>query len=114
MFTQTIAATSGFNSDEFHSLVLNELKKNANRIRAATNAGDDSGRQLTFSLKNLGARFSSGYLVKIAHHCWIRVRSQYAAEQIMSCTNVRHPIAHGLIDCVFQGARARLHTSYLR
>src|ERR1700688_4559634 len=104
MFTQTIAATSGFNSDEFHSLVLNELKKNANRIRAATNAGDDSGRQLTFSLKNLGASFSSGYLVKIAHHCRIRVRAQHASKKIVRVMNVRHQNPHGLIVPIFQGA----------
>src|SRR5579872_104715 len=104
MFTQTFATASGLDSDQLHSFVFNELIKNADGVRAAPNTGDDASRQLAFSFKNLRACFFPGYLVKIAHHGWIRMRSQYTAEKIMSCASVGYPIAHGLIDRVFQGA----------
>src|SRR5579872_1621652 len=112
MFAQTLAAASGFDSDEFHPFVFNEVKENADRIRAAADTSDNASGQLAFGFKYLCSGFFSDYLVKVADHCRIRMRPQDAAEKIMSGANVGYPIAHGLIDSVFQGARPRLHAAY--
>ena len=40
------------------------------------------------------------------------MRAQHAAKKIMSGPNIGYPIAHGLIDGVFEGARSRLYASY--
>src|SRR4030088_45681 len=113
MFAQTLAAPAGLDADELHPLFLEELMEDANRIRAAANAGDNRARQFAFGFEDLHARFAADDFVKIANHRRVRMSAQNAAEKIMSRTNVGYPIAHRLVDRVFQGTRARLHAAYL-
>ena len=41
------------------------------------------------------------------------MRAQHAAQQIVRVADVGHPVAHGLIDGIFQCARTRLHAAHL-
>src|SRR3984893_7047399 len=113
MFAQTLAAPAGLDADELHPLFLEELMEDANRIRAAANAGDNRARQFAFDFEDLRARLAADAFMKIANHPRVRMSAQHAAEQIVSCTSVDHPIAHRLVDRVFQRTRTRLHAAYL-
>ena len=86
--------------------------KDANGIRPATHAGDDLCRQLALGLENLGLRLAPNHLMKVAHHGGIRVCPQYTAEQVMRAADIGHPIAHGLVDGVFEGARTGVHAAH--
>ena len=41
------------------------------------------------------------------------MRAQHAAQQIVRGANVGHPVAHGLVDGVFQRARAGIYAAHL-
>src|ERR1700690_3288435 len=73
MFAKVLAAPAGLDADELHSLVLNELIEDANRIRSAADARDNRSGQSAFGLEDLRARLPSDDLVKIAHHRWVRL-----------------------------------------
>ena len=50
--------------------------------------------------------------MKIPHHRRIRMRPQHAAQQIMRGPHVRDPVAHRLVDRIFQRARSRRHAAH--
>src|ERR1022692_2103912 len=114
MFSQLFAASTGFDADELHSLVFDEIVEDANRIRAAADAGDNRVRQFALSFNDLRARLAANDFVKIAHHRWIWMSAEHAAKKIMRGANVGYPIAHGLVDGIFQRARTRIHAANLR
>ena len=114
MIAQALAPAPGFHADQLDFLVLDELVKDADGIRSAADAGDDRLGKLAFGLKNLLSRFAPGDLVKVAHHGGIRMRSQHAAQQVMRGAHVGHPVAHGFVDRVLQGAGTRIHAADFR
>src|ERR1700740_3588055 len=73
MISQLLAAAAGLHADQSHSLVLNEVVKNANRVRSAADTRDDGRRQLTLGLENLRPRFSANHTMKISYHGRIRM-----------------------------------------
>ena len=60
--------------------------------------------KLAFRLQNLRPGFASDHFVEVAHHRRIGMRAQHAAQQIMRGADIGDPVAHGLVDGVFQGA----------
>ena len=114
MFAQLVAAPSGFDADELHFFVLDEVIENADGIRSAADAGDDGSGQFAFGFENLRAGFASDDFVEVAHHGRIRMRAQHAAQQIMRGANVGDPVAHGFVDGVFQRARTGIHAAHFR
>src|SRR5215469_2729891 len=73
---------------------------------ATANAGENSFRQLALRLKNLPPGLFADDAVEVADHGGIRMRAEDAAEQIVGGADVGDPVAHGLVDGVFEGARA--------
>ena len=61
---------------------------------------------LAFGFQNLLARLFADDAVEVAHHGGIRMRAEDAAEQVVRGADVGDPVAHGLVDGVFEGARA--------
>ena len=104
MFTQFGTSSSCFDSDQRNLLITNELVKSAHCVRSAADAGDHRIRQLGCLRENLLASLAADATMKIAYHFWIRMRSDYRAEQLMRGADVCDPIAHGFIDGVFQRA----------
>ena len=41
------------------------------------------------------------------------MRSQHAAQKVMRGADIGHPVAHGFVDGVLQGARTRVHAAHL-
>src|SRR3954452_3740349 len=101
MVAKLFSATACFNSNELHFLIFDELVKDADGIRSAANASNDRLRKLAFGAQNLRPRLTPSYLVEVANHRGIRMRTQHAAQQIMRRANIGDPVAHGLIDRVF-------------
>src|SRR2546425_5390530 len=108
MITKCFAAAAGFNADQSYLLVLDEVMKNSDGVRSATDASDDRIRQAAFSFQNLCASFASDNFLEIADHGGIRMRAQHAAQQIVCGPDVGDPIAHGFVDRILQSARAGL------
>src|SRR5262249_49788520 len=104
---------AGFYANQLDALVFDELVEDADRVRTAANAGNDRRRKPAFSFENLRARLVTDDGVEIAHHGGIRVRSQHAAEQVMRGADVGHPVAHSLIDGIFERSRTRLYAANL-
>ena len=104
MFAQGFAASAGFDADQFDFLVLDEIVKDPDGIRSPAHTSDDRFGKLAFGLENLCPRFLPDHAVEVAHHGRIRMRPQYAAEQVVRGADVRDPVTHGLVDGVFQGA----------
>ena len=106
MLAEGVAAASGFDADELDAGVVEEGVEDADGVGASADAGDDGGGKFGFGFQNLLARLFADDAVEVAHHGGIRMRAQHAAQQVMRGANVGDPVAHGLVDGVFQGARA--------
>src|SRR5271166_1160612 len=101
-----MAAASGFDADELDAGVVEEGVEDADGVGASADAGDDGGGKLGFGFQNLLTRLFADDAVEVAHHRRIRMRAENAAEQVVGGANVGDPVAHGLVDGVFEGARA--------
>src|SRR5258708_36868251 len=78
----------------------------ADGVWAATDTGEKMRGQALFCGEDLLASFAADDGLKIADHCWIRMRAEDGAEKIMRGAEVGEPVAHGFIDGVFERAAA--------
>ena len=106
MLAQATATPAGFDADHSHRLIAQERMKQSDRIRSAADAGNQTIRQTVLLFQDLRPRFPPDHALKIAHHQRIRMRSQRAAQQIISIGNIRHPVAQRFIDRILQGLRS--------
>ena len=93
-----------------HRLVVEKRVKQADRVRAAADAGDEVIRQSFFLLENLTACLVADHALEVAHHHGVRVRAVGGAENVVRAPDVRHPVAHCLVDRLLE----RLLTSFNR
>jgi len=100
------AAAAGFDADEAHISVGDEFVEHADGVGAAADAGDNRRGQTVFLLENLRARFAADHAVEVAHHDRVRMRAKDAAKAVVRGADVGDPVAHRLVDGVFQRARA--------
>ena len=114
MLAQTRAASSRFHAHQANAGVWKERMKNTDGIAAAADAGEHRVRQALLGLLDLRARFFTDDLVEFANHQRIGMRPQRRAQQIVRGRNVRHPIAHGLADGIFEGAASVGHAHHFR
>src|ERR1035438_2941483 len=80
MFSQRVAASSGFNANQLDFAVLDELIESANGVGTPANTGDYRGRKLPFCLQDLSARLFADDAVEVAHHRGIRMRAQHTTQ----------------------------------
>src|SRR4051794_26435082 len=83
MLAERGTAASGFDPDEPHLAILEELVECADSVGTAADAGDDGRRQSAFLLQYLFFDFNTDAAMKVAHHGWVRMSSERAAEKIM-------------------------------
>ena len=114
MFAECIAASAGFDANHFYGLIFQEFMKEADGVRAATNAREKMRGQTLFRSKDLCAGFAANAGMKIAHHRRIRMRAKNGTEKVVRSTDVGDPVAHGFIDGVFQSAAAGLDADNFR
>ena len=80
-------------------------------VGAAADAGHHDVGKLAVELPE---RLLADHLLELAHHPRKRVGPNHGADDVVSVLNGAHPIAHGLADCVLEGAGSRRHRDHLR
>src|ERR1700691_1491665 len=80
MFTQAFAAAARLDSNQANFLIFYELVEDSDRVRPSTNARDDRGRQFPLSLQDLRPSLAPDHAMKVPHHRWIRMRTQYTSQ----------------------------------
>src|SRR6185369_15678586 len=114
VIAELFSSAAGFHTDQLHLLVLNKIIENADRVRSATHASNDCRGKPARHLKNLRARLAPDNTMKIAHHRRIRMCTKHAPQQVMRRTDVSDPVAHRLVDGIFQSARAGFYPADFR
>src|SRR5438067_786103 len=113
VFAEQVAASTRFNGHQSNIRIVKKSVEETNRVRATSGARDHHARQLPGPSHNLLARLATNYALKLAHHQREWMRAERAAEQVVRVMHVRHPIAQGFVDRVFQGAGSRVHRNHL-
>ena len=86
--------------------------ENTHGVRATANTGDDCVRLLAVQTRlrqqfgHLLETFRANDTLEITNHHGVRVRARNRANDVESVVDVGHPIAHGLVQSIFQGAAA--------
>src|SRR6185503_13089665 len=105
--TRSVAAgrnplAAGLDSDQAHALVVEKPVKDPNGIAAAADTGHDHVGKAARLLKNLCARLPSDDRLEFPHHERIWMWPERGTEQIVGIRHIRDPVAHRLVDGVFQ------------
>ena len=106
VFAQFVAAAAGFDANHSDGFVLEEFVEQADSVGAAADAGEKMRGQAIFGGENLRSGFAADAGVKIADHGRIRMRAEDRAEKIVRGADVGNPVAHGLVDGIFERATA--------
>ena len=88
------------------SCIVDEGIENADGVAAAADAGDDRVGKPSGQPLNLLSRLPADDGLELADHQRIRMRTKRRAEQVVGIADMRDPVAHGLVDRVFQGPAA--------
>src|SRR6516165_1240944 len=80
MLAELGSAAPGFNADQAHVAILDELVECADRVRSAADTGNDSGGQAAFFLEDLLLHLATDAAMKIANHCRVGMCSERAAQ----------------------------------
>ncbi len=113
MVAQFRASPSSFHAHHLDFPVRDEIIKKADGVAAAAHAGEKRVRQPSNFRPHLAASFLPDYPLKLAHHERIRMRPQHRAQQVMRVLHVRHPIAHGLVNSIFERLAAGGNSNHL-
>src|SRR5260370_29829203 len=108
VLAELAAAATGFNANEFDTGIAEELVKEANGIRTATDAGEEMRREAFFGGEDLLAGFAADDGLKIADPGGLGVSAQHRTQKIMSRAGIAHPVSHSLVASFFEGAAAGL------
>ncbi len=106
VFAKTLAAAARLDAHHFYVRVLEKFVEEADRVGAATDAGVKMGGQALFGGENLRASFAADDGLKIADHRRVGMRAENGAEEVMGIADVGDPVAHGFVDCIFEGFAA--------
>src|SRR5580658_6562711 len=88
MFAEFSPAPAGFNADQAHVSVCDELVEGADGIRAAAYAGNNGSWQAAFLFEDLLFHLDADAAMEVTHHGRVRMRTQRAAQQIISGSHV--------------------------
>ena len=86
--------------------LADEPVKQADRVRAAPDTGQDEIRQSPLDGQDLGRRLVAQDPLEVAHDRRVGVRAHRRAEDIVGGLDVRDPVAHRLVDGVLERGRA--------
>ena len=97
--------TGGLVADQSHVFVVDERMEDTDRVRAATDTRDHRVGQPAGRAQDLLTGLETDNPLEIADHHRERVRSGGGAEAVIGVVRVGDPVAHGLVDRVFQCRR---------
>ena len=103
----------GLDHREAHPGFADEPRKQADRVRATTDAGHGKVRQPALDRVELRRSLVADPSLQVADERRIRVRPHRRSEHVVRRLDVGHPVAHGLVDGVLERRRAGGHRSDL-
>ncbi len=86
--------------------LADEPVEQADRVRAAADAGQDEVRQPALDRPELRGGLVAEDPLEVAHDRRVGVRAHRRAEDVVGRLDVRDPVAHRLVDRVLEGRRA--------
>ena len=86
-----------FNADHADIFIAEERVEQPDRIRSATDAGNEHVWQAPFTLENLLSGFHTDHAVEIADDHRKRMRAERGADDVMRVLHTGDPIAHRLV-----------------
>ena len=102
------AQAGGFDADHSH-VVVQEGMEQADRVRAAADAGDERVRGAALRRHHLFARLAADDRLEVAHHGGVGMGPGDGANQVECRFHVGHPVAQRLVHGVLQRPRAGGH-----
>jgi hypothetical protein len=82
-------------------------------VRPAADAGDDEVGQAALHLSDLRRGLVTDDPLEVAHDRRVGVRAHRRTEHVVRVGDVRHPVAHGVVDRVLQRRRAGVDRPHL-
>src|SRR5690606_29322629 len=101
------AFAGGLDADQLDGFVLDVGMEDADGIRPATHRGDHIVGLAACVARHLFAAFAADDGLEVAHHAGIGIRAGHGADDVEGVLDIGDPVAHGLVQGVLQGARAR-------
>src|SRR3989338_1655193 len=92
---------SRFYANQFNFFVPDKFRENPDSVAASAYTGNNCIRQPPFCCQNLFFCFLAYYFLEFSYHCWIGMRPQNRAQQVMGCFDVYSPVPQCFIYCVF-------------
>ena len=86
--------------------LADEPREQADRVRAAADAGEGEVGQPALDASELGRGLVADPALEVAHDRGVRVRAHRRAEDVVGRLDVRDPVAHRLVDRVLERRRA--------
>ena len=100
------ALAGRFGDRQPNGRLADEPVEQPDRVRAAADAGEGEIRQPTLDVDELGGRFVADPALEVANDRRVRVRPHRRAQDVVGRLDVRHPVAHRLVDGVLERRRA--------
>ncbi len=98
---------------EPHRRLADEPRQQADRVGATADAGEGEVGQPPLDGLELGRRLVADPPLEVAHDRRVRVRAHRRPEHVVRRLDVRHPVAHRLVDRVLERGRAARHRAHL-
>ena len=107
-------AACGFTADQAHALILDEVVKRADGVRAAADTCHHDVREFALLFEHLLLDLLGDDRLEIAHDGRERVRAHARAEAVMRVVNAGSPLAEGGGASILERARAGRNRDDLR
>mmetsp|Transcript_17886 Transcript_17886/g.46262 ORF Transcript_17886/g.46262 Transcript_17886/m.46262 type:complete len:219 (+) Transcript_17886:666-1322(+) len=108
------AVAAGLDADQLDVFVPHERVEHADRVRAAADARDHHVGHLARVLLDLLPSLLANHRLEVAHDGREGVRADGRADQVVRGAHVGHPVAHRLVDGVFERLGPRVDRVHLR
>ena len=101
------AVAAGFHAVHGDTLIAQERMEQADGVGATSHAGHQGVGQFAGLLQGLAPGLATDDALEIPHQQRIGVRARHGADDVKGVVDIGHPVAHGLVHRVLEGARAR-------
>ena len=108
VFAAVHAFTGGFDTDQPRGFVGDVGVEDAHGVAAAADAGNHRvGLFAAGHFGHLYQAFLADHALEVAHHHRVGMRAGDRADDVEGVVDIGDPVAHGLVECVFERLAAR-------
>ena len=98
----------GLDTDQSHGGVVHKAVKDAKRVASTADARHDHVWHPPGELDELLSCLATNHRLELTHHERVGMWAQHRAEQVVGVIDVRHPVAHRLVDRILQRAASSI------